>query len=279
MREGIMVLFVAVVLFAFSYGIQAQTAPQSGAAQRVPELSGIWEGPFSPLQDICGEPNCAALLKRKQEPSPDTAEEPEMLPWAEAQYKALRKDIKPTENPPEQLNPAWNGCMPEGPIPPMQGRFARIELRQFADAVLLFYSTDHGLRRVYMDGRGHPPNLRPTWMGHSIGRYDGDTLVIDTVGIKDQVWLDAKGHPHTDALRLEERIRRISPDRLEMEITVDDPKTYKKPWKIKMVKGLQAPGSQFWDTAECEELFQMGTHFSAESPSEFQKEAAPPTTY
>ena len=202
-----------------------------------------------------------------------------MLPWAAEQFKKAHEGVALTANPPEQLNPAWNGCMPEGPISPMQGRFARIELRQFPDAVLLFYSTDHGVRRVYMDGRGHPPNLRPTWMGHSIGRYEGDTLVIDTVGIKDQIWLDTEGHPHTDALRLTERIRRMSQNRLEIEITVDDPKTYKQPWKKKLVKGLQEPGPTFWDTSECEELFRMGTHFSAESPSEFQKETAPPTTY
>jgi len=231
------------------------------------------------LTDICGEPNCAALLKRKQEPSPDTAETPAMLPWAEEHFKKVHQGVALTANPPEQLNPAWNGCMPEGPIAPVQGRFARVELRQFADAVLLFYSVDHGVRRVYMDGRGHPANLRPTWMGHSIGRYEGDTLVIDTVGIKDQVWLDTAGHPHSDALRLEERIRRISPDRIEIEITIDDPKTFQKPWKMKMVKRLQAPGSYFWDTGECEELYQMGTHFSAERPSDFQKEAPPPTTY
>jgi hypothetical protein len=115
-------------------------------------------------------------------------------------------------------------------------------------------------------------------MGHSIGRYEGDTLVIETVGIKETAWIDGKGHPHTDALRVEERIRRISPDRLEIGVTIDDPKTYKKPWKMKLIKGLQASGSQFWDTGECEELLQMGTHFSAEKPSEFHKEA-PPTSY
>ena len=266
MRERIMVLFVAVALFAFAHGMEAQTSPQSGVAQGVPNLSGIWEGPFRPLKDICGEPSCRALLKLKPEPSPDTSEVPEMLPWAEERFKKVHEGVALTANPPEEVNPAWNGCMPEGPIPPMQGRFARIELRQFPDVVLLFLSTDHGVRRVFLDGRGHPASLQPTWMGHSIGRYEGDTLVVDTVGIKDRVWLNTAGHPHTDALRMEERIRRISADRLEIEITIDDPEAFQKPWKMKLIKKLQEPGPQLWDTAECEELFQMGTHFSAEAP-------------
>jgi len=278
-RRCSIVWFVVVAGVVSALHAQTPAGPGAGAPQGIPNLSGIWEGPFRPLTDICGEPNCRALLKLKPEPSPDTSEEPEMLPWAEEQFKKAHAGVALTANPPEAVNPSWNGCMSEGPVQPMEGRFARIELRQFPDVVLLLYSVDHGVRRVYMDGRGHPPNLRPSWMGHSIGRYEGDTLVVDTVGISDKVWIDAKGHPHTDALRLEERIRRVSPDRLEFEITVDDPKTYKKPWKIKMVKGLQAPGPTFWDTSECEELFQMGTHFSAESPLEFQKEAAPPTTY
>ena len=279
MRQGIPVLFVAVAFLSFAHDIQGQASSRQAGVRGVPDLSGIWEGPFRPLTDICGEPNCRALIKEKLEPSPDTSEKPALLPWAEEHFKKVHEGVALTANPPEQVNPAWNGCKPEGPIPPMQGRFARIELRQFPDVVLLFLSTDHGVRRVYMDGRGHPANLQPTWMGHSVGRYEGDTLVIDTVGIKDRVWLTAAGYPHTDALHLEERIRRQSADRLEINITIDDPKTFQKPWNMKLVKGLRGPGPELWDTAECEELLRMGTHFSAESPSKFQQEVAPPTTY
>ena len=71
------------------------------------------------------------------------------------------------------------------------------ELRQFPDEVLLLFDEDHWVRRIYMDGRAHPDGLATTWMGHSIGRYEGDTLVIDTVGINDKTWIDRLGHPHT----------------------------------------------------------------------------------
>jgi len=140
----------------------------------------------------------------------------------------------------------------------------------------MLYDQDHGVRRIYMDGRGHPANLTPTWMGHSIGHYDGDTLVVDTVGIKDKVWVDILGHPHTAAMHLMERIRRLQPKRLEIEATIDDPQTYKKPWKMKLVKGREEPGPLIWDEAECEEMLQMGTHFSAEAQSKSKEEKPVP---
>jgi hypothetical protein len=260
------ILLVLVSVLLLSLGLPAQTTAQSA-----PDLSGIWEAlgglPDTPETAICGiQPLCAALTGVKQESNPNSADTPEMLPWAEEQFNKVHASA-PNQgaNPAQQLNPSWSGCMPEGPTEVMRRR--AFELRQFPDVVLLMYDQDHGVRRVYMDGRGHPANLRPTWMGHSIGRYDGDTLVVDTVGIKDKVWVDILGHPHTDALRVTERIRRVEPQRLEIEVTIDDPKTYKAPWKMKLVKGLQEPGPRIWDEAECEEMLQMGTHFSAETQS------------
>jgi len=275
-------VFMAVVCaLALSPGLCAQ-APQARGAN-APDLSGIWEAlgglpDNNPETAICGiQALCAALTGVKQEANPNTSETPEMLPWAEQQYNKVREGVAPAANPPQALNPSWSGCMPEGPTELMRRR--AFELRQFPDLVLLMFDQDHGVRRVYMDGRGHPANLRHTWNGHSIGRYDGDTLVIDTVGIKDKVWIDIMGHPHTDALHVVERIRRVQPGRLEIEVTIDDPKTYIKPWKMNLVKGLQEPGPRIWDEAECEEMLQMGTHFSAESQSESQQAPAPAAGY
>ena len=284
-RKLWVVSLVLAAALAASSNIRAQSPAGAGSAQdNPPNLSGMWEAlggiPRNADNAICGIlPLCGGLLGLKPEPIPDTTEHPEMLPWAEAQYKALRGDLAPAANPPEELNPSWNGCIPAGPVQTLQARFTVLELRQFPDVVFLLYSADHGVRRVYMDGRGHPANLQPSWMGHSIGHYEGDTLVVDTVGIKSKAWLDVKGHPHTDALRVTERIRRVQPERLEVDVTIDDPQTFQKPWKLKMVKGLQKPGPLFWDTSECEEMLQMGTHYSSESPLKFQKEEVPPTSY
>jgi hypothetical protein len=270
MPNPLRVLVLVSVLF-LSPSLRAQNAPSASA----PDLSGIWEAlgglpDNNPEVALCGiQPLCAALTGVKQEANPNSAETPEMLPWADEHYRKIHEGVPLTGNPPQALNPSWSGCMPEGPTELMRRR--AFELRQFPDMVLLMYDQDHGVRRVYMDGRGHPASLRPAWNGHSVGRYDGDTLVIETVGIKDKVWVDILGHPHTDALRVTERIRRVDPKRLEIEVTIDDPKTYKKPWKMKLVKGLQEPGPRIWDESECEEMLQMGTHFSAESQTESQQ--------
>ena len=266
MRNWFRVLIVLVAAFVLSLGTQAQTPP---------DLSGVWTGLGGIIRNsetaICGiQGVCAALTGVAREPNPNSAEEPEMLPWAEEHYKAIHEGVSLTGNPPQQLNPSWSGCMPEGPTEVMRRR--GFEIRQFSDVVMILYDQDHGVRRVYMDGRGHPANLQPTWMGHSVGRYEGDTLVIETRGIKDKVWVDILGHPHTTSMRLTERIRRVQPERLAIEVTIDDPETYRKPWKMKLLKGLEEPGPRIWDEAECEELLQMGTHFSAETQSESEQE-------
>ncbi|MEX2365317.1 MAG: hypothetical protein WD601_01840 [Pseudohongiellaceae bacterium] len=85
-------------------------------------------------------------------------------------------------------------------------------------------------RTVFMDGRDHPENLRPSYMGHSVGHWEGDTLVIDTVGMNERTWMNRDGLPHTDQLHLVERLNRVSFDTLEYEVTIDDPGAYTAPW-------------------------------------------------
>ncbi|MBF8305269.1 MAG: hypothetical protein HW398_457, partial [Acidobacteria bacterium] len=220
--------------------------------------------------DVCGEPACARLLGAP--PVRDiTVEEPQMLPWAEEKYKAAREGIQdPTASAPQVTDPWFSACMPANPARMMLSQVIGFELRQFPDVALLLFGgpageADHAVRRIYVDGRGHPPDLRPTWMGHSIGRYDGDTLVVYTIGIKEGRRLDFQGHTHSDALHLVERIRRVDQKSLEVEVTIDDPKAYKNTWRKKIVRGLAPPGPGFWEDVLCEELLQMGTHYSAES--------------
>ena len=186
-----------------------------------------------------------------------------MLPWAEQQYKAVREGLTdPNAFARQEFRPFWGGCMPEGPTESMRRR--GFELVQFPDVVLLLFDHDHAVRRIYLDGK-HPADVKPTWMGHSIGRYDGQTLVVDTVGISDKAWIDVQGHPHTDALHVTERIRRLAPDTLEIEMTFNDPKTYTKPWTKQVLHELRPSGPSIWDSTECEELLRLGTHYSVES--------------
>lgn len=85
-------------------------------------------------------------------------------------------------------------------------------------------------REIWMDGREHPEQLKPSYHGHSIGHWEGDTLVVDTVGFNEKMWLDAEGSPHTEQLHLVERFTRVSRDRLKYEVTIDDPGAYTAPW-------------------------------------------------
>ena len=266
-------MLAGVAMLAFLPGLQAQTAPASGGIKTIPDLSGLWEGQAGIGAARTGASGrclaiasvCAAFLGLAPPERPkENLDEPRMLPWAEKQYNAVREGLTdPNGNPSQERVPSWGGCMPQGPTELLRGR--AFELRQFPDVVLLLFDRDHAVRRIYMDGRGHPKDLKPTWNGHSIGSYEGDTLVVDTVGINDKSWLDAQGHPHTDALHVVERLRRLNQDTLEVEFTFDDPKAYEKAWKKKVVHRLREPGPEVWDGAECDELLQLGTHYSAES--------------
>jgi hypothetical protein len=95
-------------------------------------------------------------------------------------------------------------------------------------------------RQVFLDGRGHPKDLNPSFFGHSIGHWEGDTPVVDTVGFNDKGWLDTLGRPQTEKMHLVERYRRIDLGHLEVETTVEDPDTYLKPWVTKTVSDLAA---------------------------------------
>jgi len=265
-------IVVALAALAYSPGAHAQASAKPGpeAAKAMPDLSGIWEPhraiAVTPENALCGiRTVCDELRGVTTAAMAEQPEEPEMQPWAQEKYKAVREGRGPTDFGRQSLDGNFTGCMPQGPTDLMLDNRRLIEIRQFPDEVLLLFDQDHWVRRVYMDGRAHPDGYSSTWMGHSIGRYEGDTLVIDTVGVNDQTWIDRRGHPHSDAMHLVERLRRVKQNSLEYEFTVDDPKVYKKPWTGRMVEDLLPPDFQVLEGVLCEELLQMGTHYSAKS--------------
>ena len=118
--------------------------------------------------------------------------------------------------------------------------------------MLILLEKDHWIRRIYTDGREHPKGYPITWMGHSIGKWDGDTFVADTVFINPMSWADPLGHPQSDAMRLIERFHR-SGQTLRVETTFDDPKAYTKPWKETKNFELMPRGYEVVEEVECEE--------------------------
>ena len=105
-----------------------------------------------------------------------------------------------------------------------------MEIIQVPGRVIMIFEFDHHVRQIYTDGRGHNKDLPPLWMGDSIGKWDGDTLVVDTTDFNDKTWIDRGGHPHSDKLHLVERMRRVDHDNLQIDITIEDPIAYTKPW-------------------------------------------------
>ena len=104
------------------------------------------------------------------------------------------------------------------------------EIVQARDRLIMIFEYQSLIRQIFTDGRGHPKDLDPTYMGNAIGKFEGDALVIDTVGFNDKTWLDPMGLPHSDALHVVEHLRRVDHDTLVDEYKIDDPKAYKKPW-------------------------------------------------
>jgi len=182
--------------------------PPSGATPRTPagkpDFTGVWWPPTT-----------------------TDAGKPEMRPAADAVFKErTANNIKDSPS---------ARCLPDAVL--RLGPFFKL-VQTPSLLILILEEEVPGYRQAFLDGRPHPENLDPTWYGHAIGHWDGDTLVIDTVGFNDERWLSARGQPMTSRLHLVERYRRPDLGHLEIETTVDDPGAYVKPWTMKRVADL-----------------------------------------
>jgi hypothetical protein len=121
-------------------------------------------------------------------------------------------------------------CLPFGLLRSMNVGGYPIQIMQNDDYLAFLFEQNTWFNVVYMDGRQHPKNLDPTWFGHSIGKWDGDTLVVDTVGFNGKTRLDTLGHPHSDKMHVIQKLTPIDANNLTYEVTVDDPVNYTKPW-------------------------------------------------
>jgi hypothetical protein len=157
-----------------------------------------------------------------------------LLPWA----KELRDRRKPEDEP-------YTACLPMSVprVNPYPWKFAMSYTSKGLTHIYILHETgDAGAHRVvYMDGRRHPDDLLPTWWGHSIGRWEGDTLVVDTVGYNDKFWYDSRGTPHTEQLHTVERFTRINYGRLVNELTLEDPGALSRPVTLKFTARLLRP--------------------------------------
>jgi len=196
-----------------------------------PDLSGIWDKGLLPQEVpppslFSGSGPSQAFRDLKAALSGDLP----MLPWA-TQLKATRFGQNSKDHPDAH-------CLPLHPIQLHLHPQPR-KIIQTRDLVMILYEANDGRREIFLDGRPLPPaDVQPWWYGYSTGRWDGDSLVVESAGFKDQTWIDEYGTPASDRLRLTERLRRINFGTLEIQVTVDDPKTFTRPFSFTLQQRL-----------------------------------------
>jgi hypothetical protein len=230
MKNLIQIGFSAAILALMAWPVQAQwlkvpppsiprtpdgkpnmSAPAPRLPDGRPDLSGIWE----PIGRYVGD--IAADLKPGDVP---------FQPWAKTLYEERLTGKHWKEDPPAQ-------CLPQS-VPRIGAAPAPWKIIQTPGFVVILYEAFNLWRQVFLDGRevALGNDLTPTWMGYSTGKWEGDTLVVDTRGFNGKIWLDQAGKPTTEALHVIERFHRKSFGQMEIQITIDDPKAYTKPWTV-----------------------------------------------
>ncbi len=184
----------------------------SAPAPRMPDgkldVSGLWEPADTLIGDI------AKNLPPGSVP---------FQPWAEALYKQRRETLSKDDP------TGW--CVPGG-VPRADAVPYPFKIVNSAGMVIILYEAVQSYRQIFTDGRELPKDPNPAWMGYSVGHWEKDAFVVNSSGFNDNVWLDNNGHPATESLRVTERFRRKDFGHMDIEITMDDPKAYTKPWTV-----------------------------------------------
>jgi hypothetical protein len=215
-------------------------APVPRAADGKPDLSGVWTTDATPRAEMDRLfPDINALAVPGDDPNTfpkyflnvfsdfkneDVPIKPEALQEFLARAKSLGKD-----NPTSHCLPAG---IPMGDLLPTPRRFIHLP-----NLMVILYEGINPQRMIYLDGRKHILE-QPSWQGYSVGRWEGDTLVIDTRGFNNRTWLDAFGHPHTEALHVVERLTRRDFGHIDVQMTFEDPCAYTKPFSIQFTQTL-----------------------------------------
>jgi hypothetical protein len=216
------------------------TAPAPRLANGKPDLSGLWTN-VRPAGGQRGQP--------APPPAPPADGPPvatfrdvgagfkdglPFQPWAAELLKKRRADN--SKDNPDAL------CLPMG-LMQFHTHGQPRKIVQTPDLMVIIYEANYGLRQIFTDGRSLPAgDPQPWWYGYSTGKWDGDTLVVETTGLRDDGWLDIWGSPQTDRATVTERFRRVNYGSLEIDVTIDDPKAYTKPWTVRLNQRLALDG-------------------------------------
>ena len=198
------------------------------------DLSGMWSHPTRPGYFERHSLNDKWLdIKDKSVPDQMKSQTypPPMTPWGKAKFEATRPSYGPRSVSPGLGNDEVSTCEPMGyPRDLWEANLRPFEIIQTSDRILQHMQYHDVWRTIWTDGRKLPKNPDPAWYGYSIGRWEGDTFVVESTGYDDRTWLDHLGYPRSDKMRMQERYRRISAGTMELDVTITDPKIYTKPW-------------------------------------------------
>ena len=224
-------------------------APAPRTADGKPDLSGLWNR-ISPRYRV----NVAADLK------PD-----DVQPWARALVQQRTEDLGR-----DSMNAH---CLPAGPAYSTDADSTSGGMMKIIQTpgIIVILNPDLTYRQIFMDGRKLESSPNPSWMGYSVGHWDGDTLVVESFGFNDKTWLDTSGHPHTEALRTTERYRRRNFGNLDLEVTFQDPAVYAKPWTV-AVRAELAPDTELIEYV-CNESKSDLDHLVGKASDEGKSEA------
>ena len=197
-------------------------APAPKTADGKPDLSGIWattDGRY--FQDL----------------GAGGVEIP-TLPWSRALYQERKENLQ-KGHPSER-------CLGHGVVD-FDTHATPRRLIQTPGVIAILFEAYHQYRQIFLDGRPLPNTTQPAYFGYSVGKWDGDTLVVETAGLNDKGWLDMNGHPQTETTRVTERFRRRNFGHIDLQVTIEDPKAYSKPWTVNLAG---------WDFLADEELIE-----------------------
>ncbi len=213
------------------------TAPAPRTPDGKPDLSGVW---------LYARPPAVPGITPAQVTAPAERSTPDIIPLAVRQSQfwnlgAAFKDGLPFQPWAAELhrqrvasnskdNPDAH-CLPLG-LMQLHTHGQPRKMIQTPNVIAILYEANGGVRQIFTDGRSVPKDAEPWWFGYSAGKWDGDTLVVETVGLRDLGWLDVEGSPFTESGRILERFHRVDYGHLEIEVTIDDPKAYTKPWTV-----------------------------------------------
>jgi hypothetical protein len=186
------------------------SAPAPKTADGKPDLSGVW----------ITKPGYTGNIAKDLKPG-----EVLFQPWAETLFNHRRSN-EGKEDP--QAYCVLSGVPRENVVP------YPFKILNSKGMIVILYEALHSYRQIFMDGRALPKDPNPAWMGYSIGHWEGDTLVVQSNGFQENNWLDNNGHPGTESLRLTEKFHRADFGHIDLQMIIDDPKAYKKPWTVNL---------------------------------------------